>query len=94
MAIWYILWPFGVFYGLLGSILVFFHIKVCCIKKNLATLPALLSQAFRSTGPPLSRRIKCGWNVVVSMISFGSSGHHEQVLGNSRLCPDRHSGLW
>jgi hypothetical protein len=33
MAIWYILWPFGIFYGYLVYI---FPILVCCTKKNLA----------------------------------------------------------
>jgi hypothetical protein len=32
--IWYILWPFGTFYGHL----VFFPILVCCTRKTLATL--------------------------------------------------------
>jgi hypothetical protein len=33
-ANWYILWSFGIFCGLL----VYFHLLVCCTKKNLATL--------------------------------------------------------
>jgi hypothetical protein len=36
MAIWYILWPFGIFYGYL----VFFPVLVCCTKINQATLVA------------------------------------------------------
>jgi hypothetical protein len=33
-SIWYILWPFGIFYGYL----VLFPVLVCCTKNNLATL--------------------------------------------------------
>jgi hypothetical protein len=33
-AIWYILWPFGIFSGHFG---IFFPVLVCCTKKNLAT---------------------------------------------------------
>jgi hypothetical protein len=36
MAIWSILWPFGLFCGYLLRVL--FPILVCCTKKNLATL--------------------------------------------------------
>jgi hypothetical protein len=35
MAIWSILWPFGIFYGHLVYI---FPVLVCCTKENLATL--------------------------------------------------------
>jgi hypothetical protein len=34
-TIWYILWSFGIFYGLFGT---FLPVLVFCIKKNLATL--------------------------------------------------------
>jgi hypothetical protein len=34
VAIWYILWPFGILQGYL----VHFPVLVCCTKKNLATL--------------------------------------------------------
>jgi hypothetical protein len=36
MAIWYILWLFGKFYGYL--VYVFLLVLVCCTMKNLATL--------------------------------------------------------
>jgi hypothetical protein len=35
MAIWYSLWPFGIFNGYLVYL---FPVLVCCTKKNLATL--------------------------------------------------------
>jgi hypothetical protein len=41
MSIWYILRPFGIFYGYLVYFLVIwyiFDVLVCCSKKNLATL--------------------------------------------------------
>jgi hypothetical protein len=40
-TIWYILWPFGIFYGhlvYLWSFGIFFPVLVCCSKKFLATL--------------------------------------------------------
>jgi hypothetical protein len=39
MVIWYILWPFGTFYGLLVTIwYIFPPVLVYCLEKNLATL--------------------------------------------------------
>jgi hypothetical protein len=35
MAIWYMLWPFGIFYGYL---VYHFPVLVCCTEKNLAAL--------------------------------------------------------
>jgi hypothetical protein len=35
VAIWYVLWPFGIFYGYL---VYFFPVLVCCATKNLATV--------------------------------------------------------
>jgi hypothetical protein len=43
MVIWFILWPFGIFYGHLVYVYLLvnwhiFHVLVYCAKKNLATL--------------------------------------------------------
>jgi hypothetical protein len=40
-----IFWPLGIFYGHL----VYFSVLVCCINKNLATLPYILSDEIEST---------------------------------------------
>jgi hypothetical protein len=39
MAIWYILWTFGIF---CGNLVYFPRMLVCCTKKNLATRPGVL----------------------------------------------------
>jgi hypothetical protein len=46
MASWYVLWTFGIFYGLLVYFMAFWYTlwpfgKECCPKKNLATLPQM-----------------------------------------------------
>jgi hypothetical protein len=55
MAIWYILWPFGIFYGhlvyfmaiwyIVWSLWYIFPVLVCSDKKNLATLLQMSSNA-------------------------------------------------
>jgi hypothetical protein len=44
MAIWYILWPFGTFYGHLAYVI--FDTLVCCTKKNLAALQVQILLSF------------------------------------------------
>jgi hypothetical protein len=59
-VIWYILWPFGLFYNnlayfrviwyILWSLGHIFHVLVCCIKKNLATLGTIANRVSSSQG--------------------------------------------
>jgi hypothetical protein len=58
-AVWSILWPFGIFYDHLiyfMAIWYIFPVLVCCIKKNLATLRAVLKNFLPQTLPSGERK--------------------------------------
>jgi hypothetical protein len=55
-SIWYILWPFGIFWGHFG---IFFPVLVYCSKKNLTTLVKQTKNVFCYFLDPLVPKLLC-----------------------------------